>query len=78
MARRGHSRIRRHYSRDLKLVVVHQSFVLGYKSTKIAIQLDVPLRVVQRICQNWREIKDVCRERMKIGRSPWKCSVEMI
>ncbi|KAJ3928486.1 MAG: hypothetical protein NXY57DRAFT_872295, partial [Lentinula lateritia] len=25
---------------------------------------------VQQICQNWREIKDVCRERMKIGRSP--------
>ncbi|KAJ4467574.1 hypothetical protein C8R41DRAFT_779538, partial [Lentinula lateritia] len=40
------------------------------KSTKIAIQLDVPLRVVQRICQNWREIKDVCRKRMKIGQSP--------
>ncbi|KAJ4467147.1 hypothetical protein C8J55DRAFT_381686, partial [Lentinula edodes] len=38
--------------------------------TKIAIELDMPLRVVQRIRQNWNEIKDVCKERKQIGQSP--------
>ncbi|KAJ3861333.1 hypothetical protein EV359DRAFT_47419, partial [Lentinula novae-zelandiae] len=70
MARRGRPRVRRHYSRDLKLTVIHQSFILGYKPTKIAIELDMPLRVVQRIQQNWNEIKDVCNERKQIGQSP--------
>jgi hypothetical protein len=70
MPRKRRPGIRKRYSRDLKLAVVHQTHILGYKSTKIAIELNIPLRVVQRIRQNWNEIKDVCKEQRKIGGSP--------
>ncbi|KAJ3966573.1 hypothetical protein EV361DRAFT_557702 [Lentinula raphanica] len=70
MPRKPSTRKRRTYSRDLKLAVVHQLFVLGYKTTKVAIELSVPLRLVQRIQQNWKEIRDVCKERKGIGRAP--------
>ncbi|KAJ6453022.1 hypothetical protein C8R47DRAFT_946912, partial [Mycena vitilis] len=39
-------------------------------STEIAINLDMPLRVVQRIKRTWREIGEVCRDRRYQGRSP--------
>ncbi|KAJ6586665.1 hypothetical protein B0H10DRAFT_1628922, partial [Mycena sp. CBHHK59/15] len=39
-------------------------------STQIAISLNMPLRVVQRIKQTWREIGEVCRDRKHLGRSP--------
>lgn len=70
MPRKCKERSRRHYSRDLKLAVIHQTYILGYKSTRIAVELDIPLRVVQRIRQNWKELRDVCKERSRIGRSP--------
>ncbi|KAJ7662385.1 hypothetical protein B0H17DRAFT_873593, partial [Mycena rosella] len=40
------------------------------KTTQIAIDLDIPLRVVQRVITTWREIGEVCRNRSYIGRSP--------
>lgn len=70
MPRKCQNPSRRQYSRDLKLAVIHQTHTLGYKSTKIAIELDIPLRVVQRIRQNWKEIRDVCKEGKRVGRSP--------
>ncbi|KAF8133505.1 hypothetical protein K438DRAFT_1538154, partial [Mycena galopus ATCC 62051] len=36
----------------------------------IAIDLDMPLRVVQRVKKTWREIGEVCRDRKYIGCSP--------
>ncbi|KAJ7659630.1 hypothetical protein DFH06DRAFT_954656, partial [Mycena polygramma] len=39
-------------------------------STQIAIDLDMPLRVVQRIKQTWNEIGEVSRQRRYLGRSP--------
>ncbi|KAJ3825843.1 hypothetical protein F5880DRAFT_1477486 [Lentinula raphanica] len=70
MPRKSSTCKRRTYSRDLKLAVVHQLFILGYKTTKVAIELAIPLRVVQRIQKNWNEIHDVCKERKGIGRAP--------
>ncbi|KAJ7778716.1 hypothetical protein DFH07DRAFT_715713, partial [Mycena maculata] len=40
------------------------------KSTAIAIDLDMPLCVVQRIKQTWQEIGEVCRDRRHVGRAP--------
>ncbi|KAJ7140339.1 hypothetical protein C8R46DRAFT_849173, partial [Mycena filopes] len=39
-------------------------------STEIAIDLDMPLRVVQRVKRTWNEIGEVSRERRYLGRSP--------
>jgi transposase-like protein len=62
--------IRRSYSRDLKRAVIHQAFTLGSSSTAIAISLDLPLRVVQRVRKLWGEIGEVCRDRKQLGRAP--------
>lgn len=59
-----------HYSPDLRRRVIHQAFTLGESTTRIAINLDMPLRVVQRVIATWKEIGDVCRNRKRIGRSP--------
>ncbi|KAJ7202544.1 hypothetical protein GGX14DRAFT_330957, partial [Mycena pura] len=40
------------------------------KPTEIAIDLDMPVRVVQRCIQTWTEIGEVCRERRYKGRPP--------
>jgi hypothetical protein len=40
------------------------------KSTEIAIDLDMPVRVVQRVKQTWLQIGQVCRSRDHIGRHP--------
>ncbi|KAJ7230132.1 hypothetical protein GGX14DRAFT_337654, partial [Mycena pura] len=40
------------------------------KPTEIAISLDMPVRVVQRVIQTWNEIGEVCRDRRYIGRAP--------
>ena len=61
---------RRHYSRDLKRRVIYQAEVLGRTSTEISINLDIPLRVVQRVKQTWNEIGEVCKDRTGIGRAP--------
>jgi len=60
--------IRRHYSRDLKQRVIYSAFTLHKKSTEIAIDLDMPLRVVQRVKKTWNEIGEVCHDRRFIGR----------
>ena len=62
--------IRRHYSRDLKQRVIYSAYTLHKKSTEIAIDLDMPLRVVQRVKKTWNEIGEVCRDRRFIGRHP--------
>ena len=62
--------VRRHYSPDLRRRVIHQAFTLGESTTRIAINLDMSLRVVQRIIATWKEIGDVLRNRKGIGRSP--------
>jgi hypothetical protein len=41
--------IRQHYSKDLKHRVIYQAFTLKKTSTEIGIDLDMPLRVAQRI-----------------------------
>ena len=50
--------LRRHYSPDLRRRVIHQAFTLGESTTRIAINLAMPLRVVQRIIATWKEIGD--------------------
>ena len=62
--------LRRHYSTDLKQRVIYQAFTLGKKSTEIAIDLDMPVRVVQRVKQTWMQIGRVRRSREFIGRHP--------
>ncbi|KAJ3791893.1 Homeodomain-like protein [Lentinula aff. detonsa] len=60
--------IRRHYSSDLKRRVIHQRFTLGKTSAAIAVDLDMPWRVVQRVLQTWKDIGDICRERQGKGK----------
>jgi hypothetical protein len=43
---------------------------LHLSSTEIAIMLDMPLRVVQRVRQVWNEIGGVSRQRTRSGRAP--------
>jgi hypothetical protein len=43
---------------------------LHLSSTEIAIMLDMPLRVVQRVRQVWNEIGEVSRQRTRSGRAP--------
>ena len=62
--------IRRHYSQDLKQRVIYQAFTLGKKSIEIALDLNMPLPVVQRVKRTWFEIGAVCRDRSSIGRHP--------
>lgn len=63
-------RRRRHYSPDLKRRVIYQSYILQLTSTEIAINLDIPLRVVQRVKHTWNEIGEVCKDRRRLGRAP--------
>ncbi len=60
--------IRHTYSHDLKCQVIYQAFTLSLSSTAVSINLDMPLCVVQQICQNWRTIGDVCRDGTYMGR----------
>ncbi|KIM73865.1 hypothetical protein PILCRDRAFT_717017 [Piloderma croceum F 1598] len=69
--------LRRHYSRDLKKRIIYQTQILGKSSTQIAIDLDMDLRVVQRVKQTWNEIGNVCRDRKYKGRSPVMSSTEI-
>ena len=62
--------IRKHYSEDLKRRVIYQAFTLAKKSTEIAIDLDMPVRVVQRVKRTWMKIGHVCRTRQFLGRHP--------
>ena len=60
--------LHRRYTRDLRHRVVYQHNVLGFKTTTIAINLDMPLRVVQRTLQCWRELGDVLQTPSQMGR----------
>jgi transposase-like protein len=62
--------IRKQYSRDLKKRVVYQAFMLEKTTTEISTDLDIPLRVVQRVLKCWREIGEVCKDRTRMGRAP--------
>ncbi|KAJ7599635.1 hypothetical protein C8J56DRAFT_726750, partial [Mycena floridula] len=62
--------LKNHYSRDLKRRVIYQHNILGYNTTKISRNLDIPLHVVQRVIQVHNEIGEVCRDRGQVGRSP--------
>jgi transposase len=62
--------LRQHYSHDLKRRVIHMSQRLHLSSTEIAIFLDMPLRVVQRVRQVWNEVGEVARQRTRSGRAP--------
>ncbi|KAJ7599736.1 hypothetical protein C8J56DRAFT_846441 [Mycena floridula] len=58
-----------HYSYDLKRRVIYQHNILGFSTTKISQNLDMPLRIVQQVIQVYNEIGDVCRDRSHIRRS---------
>ena len=62
---------RRQYSRDLKDVVVYQANTLNKSTTAIAKDLNMPLRVVQRVLKIWNEIGEAvdvsCRAKGKRG-----------
>lgn len=64
------SPIRKQYSRDLKKHIVYQAFTLEKTTTEISIDLDIPLRVVQRVLKCWREIGEVCKDRTRMGHAP--------
>ncbi|KAJ7735059.1 hypothetical protein B0H16DRAFT_1426180 [Mycena metata] len=61
---------RQHYTKDLKERVIYQNFILGKQPTAISIDLDMPLRVVQRCITTWKEIGEVCHDRKYKGRAP--------
>ena len=60
---------RRRYSKDVKKLVIYQSNVLGMSTTDIAVNLDMPVRVVQRVLQTWDKIRAVVREPKTLGRA---------
>ena len=69
--KRNLSPIRHQYSRDLKKRVIYQAFTLRkLNTTQIAIDLDMPAHVVQRVMKTWREIGEVCRDRSCFGQAP--------
>jgi FixJ family two-component response regulator len=48
--------VRQRYSLDLRERVVFQRHTLGRKTKRIARELDIPLRVVQRILEMWADL----------------------
>jgi hypothetical protein len=50
--------------------VLHQSYILGNSSTISAINLDMNVRVVQRVKQTFKATGEVCEDRKGIGRLP--------
>ncbi|KAF9499129.1 hypothetical protein BDN71DRAFT_1503495 [Pleurotus eryngii] len=58
------------YSKDLKNCVVYQSRTLGKQTTDIAIDLDIPLRVVQHTLKTWKDTGDVVVARAWDGHLP--------
>ena len=55
------------YSKDVKKPVIYQSSVLDMSTTDIAVNLDMLVRVVQRVLQTWDEIGAVVREPKTLG-----------
>jgi len=62
--------VQRSYSQDLKLHVLHQSYILGNSTTITAINLDINVRVVQHVKQTFKAMGEVCEDRKWIGRLP--------
>ena len=62
--------IRKHYSEDLKRRVISQAVTLAKKSTEIAINLGMPVHVVQWVKLTWMEIGHVCHTWRFLGRHP--------
>ena len=57
------------FSKDVKKLVIYQSNVLGMSTTDIAVNLDMPVRVMQRVLQTWDEIGAVVREPKTLGQA---------
>jgi hypothetical protein len=51
--------LRRRYSLDLRRRVIYQKHTLNRKTKQIARDLDIPLRVVQRILKMWADLDDL-------------------
>ena len=56
-----------HYSKDVKKLVIYQSNVLNMSTTDIAVNLNMPMHVMQRVLQTWDEIRAVVREPKTLG-----------
>jgi hypothetical protein len=54
--------LRQHYTCNLKRCMIYHVEVLDYSSTKIAIELSMPLTVVQCVRRTWSEIGELCRD----------------
>jgi hypothetical protein len=65
-----HHHNRQHYSKDLRDRVIWQKFTLQKVTSEIATDLNMSLRVVQRIIKMWREIGDVVASPRNLSRSP--------
>lgn len=71
MARRQpQCRLRRRYTKEVKCLIMYQTHILGRKPTQISIDLDIPVRVIQRVKKTWKDIGEVCRDRKYMGRGP--------
>ena len=51
--------------------------VLGYSFTKIAIELSMPLTVVQHVRRTWSEIGEACRDQKYKGQAPLMSTAAM-
>ena len=60
---------RRIYSRDLKWRIIYQTDVLRLTSSEISTNLDIPVRVVQRVRKIWNETGEVCKNRTTVRRA---------
>lgn len=60
---------RRHYGSEIKQLIDHQHFKLLRGTGHIAFDLNIPQRVVQRTVKMWKEIGDVIREPLRVGRA---------
>ena len=59
----------RRYSKDVKKLVIYQSSVLNMLTKDITVNLNMPVRVMQRVLQTWDEIGAVVREPKTLGRA---------
>ena len=58
----SHPATRRHYSKDVKELVIYQWLTLGRSTTEIATDLNMSLRVVQRVLKLYEEIGEVVKD----------------
>ena len=59
-----------HYCKDLQAHIIHQKFKLFKRTTHIAIDLDMPLHVVQRTIKLWYEVGDVIAAPKNLSQAP--------